>query len=319
MNKILILLSVLLVSISCKKEMKINVDVSNINVDVEIDRFEQLFYTTTANSLPKIKSKYPYLFPVYNSDSIWLEKINNKDEIELFKKTQEVFGDFKDQKLEIETLFKHIKYYDSSFKSPKIITLVTDLDYESKVIYADSLLFVSLDMYLGKDNPMYIDFPAYISRNFEKSQLVVDIAAEISKKHINPARKRQFLDIIINEGKRMYLIESYLPNHSKSSLIGYTPVEYQWAEANESGIWKYFIENKLLYSSDSDLRARFIDKAPFSKFFIDIDKETPGSIGVWLGWQIVKAYMNNNNVTLQQLLHTNADEIFNKSRYKPKK
>jgi uncharacterized protein YjaZ len=60
-------------------------------------------------------------------------------------------------------------------------------------------------------------------------------------------------------------------------------------------------------------------EAPFSKFYIDIDKESPGRIGVWLGWQIVRSYMNNNEVTLQQLLQTNAEEIFNKSKYKPKK
>lgn len=319
MNKILILLLVLLISFSCKNEINTDVDVSNIDVNVEIDRFEQQFYTTTTATLPKIKSEYPYLFPVYNSDSIWLQKIKDVDEIKLFNETQQVFGDFIKETLEIEDLFKHIKYYNTSFKAPKVITLVTNLDYESKVIYADSLLFVALDMYLGKENPIYIDFPAYISKNFEKQQLVVDIATEISKRNFNITRKRQFLDVIIDEGKRMFLIESYLPKHSKASLLGYTLKEYEWAVNNESEIWKYFIENKLLYSSDADLRTRFVDKAPFSKFFIDIDKETPGSIGVWLGWQIVTSYMNNNNVTLQQLLQTNADEIFNKSKYKPKK
>ena len=319
MNKILILLLVLLISFSCKNEINTDVDVSNIDVNVEIDRFEQQFYTTTTATLPKIKSEYPYLFPVYNSDSIWLQKIKDVDEIKLFNETQQVFGDFKKETLEIEDLFKHIKYYNTSFKAPKVITLVTNLDYESKVIYADSLLFVALDMYLGKENPIYIDFPAYISKNFEKQQLVVDIATEISKRNFNITRKRQFLDVIVDEGKRMFLIESYLPKHSKASLLGYTLKEYEWAVNNESEIWKYFIENKLLYSSDADLRTRFVDKAPFSKFFIDIDKETPGSIGVWLGWQIVTSYMNNNNVTLQQLLQTNADEIFNKSKYKPKK
>ncbi|UMB52513.1 gliding motility lipoprotein GldB [Lutibacter sp. A64] len=319
MNKILILLLVLLISFSCKNEINTDVDVSNIAVNVEIDRFEQQFYTTTAATLPKIKSEYPYLFPVYNTDSIWLQKIKDEDEIKLFNETQKVFGDFKGETLEIEDLFKHIKYYNKNFKAPKVITLVTDLDYESKVIYADSLLFVALDMYLGKKNPVYIDFPAYISKNFEKKQLVVDIATEISKRNFNTTRKRQFLDVIIDEGKRMFLIESYLPKQSKASLLGYTSEEYEWAVSNESQIWKYFIENKLLYSSDTDLRTRFVDKAPFSKFFIDIDKETPGSIGVWLGWQIVKSYMNNNNVTLQQLLQTNADQIFNKSKYKPKK
>lgn len=319
MIRILTLLIVLLISFSCKKVVKKSIDVSNIEVNVTVDRFEEQFYNTTAKTLPKLKDKYPYLFPAYNSDSIWLQKINNVDEIELFNKSQLVFGDFENEKLQIQNLFKHIKYYHKNFRAPKVITLITDLDYESKIIYADSLLFVSLDMYLGKEDPVYIDFPVYLSQNFDKSQLVVDIATEISNNYFKPTKKRQFLDIIIDEGKRMFLIESYLPEHSKASLLGYTSEEYEWANANESQIWKYFIENKLLYSSNSDLQTRFINKAPFSKFFIDIDKESPGSIGVWLGWQIVTSYMNNNDVTLQQLLQTNAEEIFNKSKYKPKK
>ncbi|MEX1382009.1 gliding motility lipoprotein GldB [Lutibacter sp.] len=319
MNKIIILLLVLSVSFSCKKELKSNIDVSNIEINVEVDRFEQIFFNSTSETLPALKNQYPYLFPKHNSDSIWLEKINNVDEIELFKTSQEVFGDFTEQTSEIEDLFKHIKYYHKNFKEPKIITLITDLDYESKVIYADSLLFVALDLYLGKEQPIYLDFPSYISQNFDKSQLVVDIANEIGKKYFTSSKKRQFLDIIIDEGKRIYLTESYLPNHSKPSLIGYTPEEFDWVAANESQIWKFFIENELLYSSDPNLRTRFIDKAPFSKFFIEIDKESPGRVGAWLGWQIVTSYMNNNNVTLQQLLETNADAIFNKSKYKPKK
>ena len=319
MNKIIILLIFLSVSFSCKNEIKSKVDVSTIEINVEVDRFEQIFFNTTAETLPALKKEYPYLFPVNNSDSIWLQKINDVEEIKLFKTSQEVFEDFSEQTSEIEDLFKHIKYYHKNFKEPKIITLITDLDYESKVIYADSLLFVALDMYLGKEQPIYLDFPAYISQNFDKSQLAVDIANEISKKYFKSSRKRQFLDIIIDEGKRMFLIESYLPEYSKASLIGYTSEEFDWAAANESQIWKFFIENELLYNSDPNLRTRFIDKAPFSKFFIDIDKESPGSIGVWLGWQIVTAYMNNNNVTLQQLLQLNADEIFKNSKYKPKK
>lgn len=319
MNKIIILLLVLLVSFSCEQESKSKIDTSNIKIDVKVDRFEQKFFNTTAETLPKLKNEYPYLFPVYNSDSIWLQKINDIEEVELFNKTQEVFRDFEKQKTEIEDLFKHVKYYHKNFTAPKIITLVTDLDYESKIIYADSLLFVSLDMYLGKENPVYLDFPDYISQNFDKSQLVVDIAKEISKNYFGTSKKRQFIDAIIDEGKRQFLIESYLPEYSKASLIGYSPEEFDWAVANESQIWKYFIENELLYSSDVNLRTRFIDKAPFSKFFIDIDKESPGRIGVWLGWQIVTSYMNNNNVTLQQLLNANADEIFKNSKYKPKK
>ena len=319
MNKIIVLLIVLFLSISCGNENNTIVDVSNIEIDVNVDRFEQKFYNSNEESLQLLKKEYPYLFPAKNSDSIWLNKINNEEERVLFKKSEEVFGDFEAEKSEIKTLFKHIKYYHPNFKSPKIITLITHLDYESNVIYADSLLFVSIDMYLGKNDEVYQSFPAYISQNFEKQQLVVDIAKEIGGNYFYESKKRQFLDVIIYEGKKMYLLDSYLPTTSDACKMGYLPEEIAWAEANETQVWKYFVENELLYSSDPKLSSRFIDKAPFSKFFIDIDKESPGRIGTWLGWQIVRSYMKNNNVTLQQLLQTNAEEIFKKAKYKPKK
>lgn len=319
MNKFLSLSIILLAILACKSEAKKEVIIPAVEVTVSIDRFEQKFYTTTKNTLPALKKEYPYLFPAQNPDSIWLQKINDENEKELYLQSQGVFKNLDNEREQIEALFKQVKQQHPKFKTPKIITLITNLDYQNKVIYADSLLFVSLDMYLGKNNNVYQDFPMYLSQNFEKPQLIVDIATAISEKFYAKQRNRQFLYMLINEGKKMYALDSYLPLVSDASKIGYQQNQLNWAKANEAEIWKYFIENKMLYSTNTQLYERFIANAPFSKFYIDIDKESPGRIGVWVGWQIVRSYMNNNNVTLQQLLQTNAEEIFKKSKYKPKK
>lgn len=318
MNRLLILAIVLFLSVSCKKEIAKKVDVSKIKVMVSVNRFEQKFYEADETTLPALKNEFPYLFPVQN-DSVWLNKMKDEEERELYTKSQVVFDDFENEKAKIEDLFKHVKYYHPNFEAPKIITLITNLDYQNKIVYADSLLFVSLDMYLGKDSEVYQDFPVYLSQNFDKSQLVVDMASAISDRYFTAAKSRQFLDMVIGAGKKMYMVDSYLSSVSDHQKIGYSETEYAWAMANEAQIWKYFIENKVLYSTDSKLVERFMAVAPFSKFYIDIDKDSPGRIGVWLGWQIVRAYMNNNEVTLQQLLQTDAEEIFKKSKYKPKK
>jgi gliding motility-associated lipoprotein GldB len=319
MTKILTLSIVLLSLLSCSKNTVQKIDVSKIEVTVEVDRFEQKFYTTTIETLPKLKSEYPYLFPTQNHDSVWIQKINNAEEKELSKRSEEVFKDFKNEKTQLEDLFKYIKYYHPSFKEPKTITLITNLDYQSKVMYADSLLFISLDMYLGRKSEVYQDFPMYLAQNFDKSHLIVDVAESIRNTYFVTSRSRQFIDLIIDEGKKMYMLDAYLPTLSDAEKMGYTIENLNWVEANEAQMWKYFIENKLLYSTDSNLITRFITDAPFSKFYIDIDKESPGRVGVWLGWQIVRSYMSNNNVTLQQLLQTNAETIFKQSKYKPKK
>jgi gliding motility-associated lipoprotein GldB len=319
MNKFFNVLFFLLLLTSCKKEVVKKVDVSTIDVTVLIDRFDQKFYSATTETLPNLKKSYPFLFPVQNQDSIWLNRINNKDEIELFNLAQNVFTDFSVEKPQIEDLFKHIKYYHPVFKSPKIIALITNLDYKNKVMYVEEYLFISLDMYLGKNSEIYQSFPSYLSQNYDKSQLLVDMGKAIGNFYFAPKINRQFLNLIINEGKKMVQLDFYLPLVSDAQKMGYSTEQINWVAENETPIWKYFIENKLLYSTNPDLYTRFVAEAPFSKFFIDIDKESPGKIGVWLGWQIVRSYMKNNHVTLQQLLQTNAEEIFKKSKYKPKK
>ncbi|SDW42413.1 protein involved in gliding motility GldB [Lutibacter oricola] len=317
MNKFLAVIIILFFAISCQDKESKAIDVSNINATAKVVRFDQLFYNASSENLNEVKKRFPYLFPAQNNDSIWLNKIKNEQE--LFQQVSNKFNNFSSEQKELEQLFKHIKHYQPSFNEPKTITLITNLDYQNKIIYADSLLLVSLDMYLGSENKVYNDFPKYLSKNYNKSRLVIDVAESIASNYLIKERNREFITAIINEGKKMFLIDSYLPNKTDFEKIGYTQNEFEWAETNEAMIWKYFIENKLLFSTKTDLNERFIANAPFSKFYIDIDKESPGRIGVYLGWQIVKAFSKNNNVTLHQLLETNANEIFKKSKYKPKK
>ena len=81
----------------------------------------------------------------------------------------------------------------------------------------------------------------------------------------------------------------------------------------------YFIENELLFSTNPKLPLRFIVPAPFSKFNLSIDNDSPGMIGRWMGWQMVRSYMDKNPVSVSQLLSKSADEIYKNANYKPKK
>lgn len=312
---IILFLSVL----SCSKTTTKNIDVSNIEVEVDVIRFDQKFYTTPPNGLDDLKSEYPYLFPESNPDSIWLNKMKDKDEQDLFSETQKIYSDFTRESDQLKSLFKHIKYYSSNFKEPKVITILNNVDYNNNVVLADSLLFISLDIFLGKDHYVYEDFPNYIKNNYTSSHMVVAVAEKFTEQMIPPNSNKSFISRIVQEGKKLVLLQAFLPNVDSAELIGYSKEEFLWAENSEVEIWKYFIQNSMLYSTDSQLKARFIENAPFSKFFLEIDKESPGRIGVWFGWQIVEAYMNNNNVTLQKLMLKDNEDIFKQSKYKPRK
>ena len=82
-------------------------------------------------------------------------------------------------------------------------------------------------------------------------------------------------------------------------------------------LWSNFIEN-IVITNFNELIARFISLAPFSKFYLSIDNESPSMIGKYIGWQVVKSFMNaNNSVNLKDLIQEKPMYIYNNSKYKP--
>ena len=304
---------------SCQKEVKKNVDTSKIEVEFMINRFEQDFYDHGGENLEELKNKYSLLFPDNTPDSIWKAKVNDKDEQELYRETQKLYSSFSDIESELRSLFQHVTYYNPLFNTPDIITGLSNIDYDYRVIYNQELVFISLDVYLGSTHPFYGDFPSYIKQNNVRERIIVDVASAIIDSQIKPLTNRSFLAKMIHEGKKLYLLELYLPLKSEAVRIGYNKIKYDWALTNEEQVWKYFIENNLLYSTDTKLNKRFLEDAPFSKFYISEDKNSPGRIGQWIGMQIVRSFMANNDVSLSDLLLKNEEEIFKKSKYKPRK
>ena len=93
-----------------------------------------------------------------------------------------------------------------------------------------------------------------------------------------------------------------LPKLEDRHKIGYSKLSMDWARKNEHYVWTYFVEKQLLFSSENKLITRFINNAPFSKFYLSIDNESPGMIGRFIGWEIVRSYMKNNNTSFIEMI-----------------
>jgi len=238
---------------------------------------------------------------------------------ELLTEVNKNFPDLKDAKEGLTSLFQHLKYYDKTFSLPRVIMLTNDVRYRTKTIVTDSLLLIALDNFLGEDHEFYQNIPRYIVANMRSQQIVPEVADGYAKKYVFQTQRKTLLDEMIYFGKLLYFKDvmiPFIPDHEK---IGYTEDQLKWAEANESAIWSYFIEKELLYSTDSKLPGRFIADAPFSKFYLELDNESPGRLGQYMGWQIVRAYMENTGEGVMSVLHRAPEEIFRKSKFKPKK
>lgn len=308
----------LIIVFSCADENSLEKEIAAIPLDVNITRFDQVFLSATPSDLPKLKEVYPMFFPSSVPDSTWVYTMRDPLQKELKQEIDIVFDDFASVQRDVTSVLKHIKFYFPEYKNAKVYTVTTE-DYRKKVIMYNDMFLIALNTYLGANHKYYEGIQQYIVQNFEKDIIPVDIANEFAYAQLPPTRDRTFLGKIILHGKAQYIKSLLVPTISEAKQFGYTEKQMNWANGNEAQIWTYFIEKELLYSTDSKLDNRFINMAPFSKFYLEIDNESPGGIGCYIGYRIVSAYMKNNDVSLQELLSKSAEEIFNNSSYKPKK
>ncbi|NBL64739.1 gliding motility lipoprotein GldB [Flavobacterium sp. NST-5] len=319
MKKISLLLFLIIAFVNCDKKSKIEKQIEEVPVKLEVERFDKIFYESAPTELTAIKAKFPYFFPAGEPDEVWLAKKKDPLLNEVHDEVQKTFGDFSAETTELESAFQHLKYYYPQTNLPKIVTLISEVDVESRIIYADTLLLISLDVYLGKDHRYYEGFPQYQRKNFEKNQILPDVVQAFAETKTAIPTEKNLLNLLIYHGKMLYFKDQIIPEASDADKIGYTNEELNWSQENEGYIWRYFVDENLLYDNDPKLPGRFVNPAPFSKFYLEIDNESPGRIGQFIGWQIVRSYMKNNDVSLQDLLQKDAKEIFENSKYKPKK
>ena len=305
--------------VSCDKDSKLENEISNIEVDFIIERFDKAYMEANPRDLPKLKQAYPFLFSKHVSDSIWIERINDSLQDQLLSEVDKAYSDLKPIKEDLTSLFQHLKYYDKTFTRPRVVTLTNDVDYRNKTIVTDTLLLVALDNFLGDDHEFYQNIPRYLAKNMQRHQIVPELAEGYAKKYTYQTNRKTLLDEMIYFGKLLYFKDKVIPFKSDAEKMGYSEQELKWAQANESPIWSHFIENEMLYSTDSKLPGRFIADAPFSKFYLQLDNESPGRLGQYIGWQIVRAYAESTDENVMQILQKEPEEIFRKSKFKPRK
>ena len=313
------LISFGLLIISCDKKSKVENAIEEIKVEMKVNRFDQAFFGANKETLQNVRAQYPFFFPANMTDAVCLSKINNPDWKGLFAETQLKYKNFEPQKDEIIELFKHIKYYFPTVVTPKIYTVIGEMDYTTKAIYANDKLIIALELYLGKDHKYYAEFPKYMKQNFEPKQILPDVVTSFAEGVVAQPQST-FITKMVYFGKQLYLKDLLLNDYSDADKIGFTNEQILWSQDNEMYIWQKLVNDNLIFSADSKLSGRFLEMAPFSKFYLEIDNESPGRIGHWIGWQIVRSYMENYPETkIQDLIKMDGKTLFESSKYKPKK
>ncbi|KOS06532.1 hypothetical protein AM493_11170 [Flavobacterium akiainvivens] len=324
MRKFVVFFALALAVVSCGKKSKEEKEIEEVKIpEVKIERLDRDYFTVKPADFPKMRQRFADLFPASTSDAEWLSRRNEPFLKELQAEVQKVYPDLDTLQTNTRELFKHIKYYYPKFNIPQVVTLVND-NLEYKAMYNGKTVAIPLSIYLGRGNKYYQGLDTYRTQMYDPTQILPDVVESFATTgmyaQISGLTDKTLLSYMIYFGKMQYLKDRLIPNVPDYDKIGYTKLQLQWAFENEAIMWSTLLEKQLLYSTEPQLPRRFINPAPFTRFGLDIDTDSPGRLGQWIGWQIVRSFMENNkDVTLQQLLAMDAKTIFEKSKYKPKK
>ena len=295
---------------------------------LEIHRYEKALFSVDSNRMASEITKMTDMYAVFlgnvppdSAGILQLIRYMNDPFIQqLYRETMMVFPNVSAQERELNESFRYYSFYFHDQVIPEVFTYISGLDYQNPVIFQPSSLLIALDMYLGTDYEPYkqLGLPSYMVKRFSKEFLVRDCMREMAIYHMNDQYPGDnVLDKMIFEGKKLYFLDAVLPFQPDSIKIGYTGEQLEWCMENEANLWKFFIENEILYSTDIQIISKFFTDGPFTRGFPD----SPARLGSWLGWQIVRKYMNAHpKLELQDLLvEKDARKILQDSGYKPGK
>lgn len=330
-----ILLAVSIIVFSGCKHDRLDVDLKGIRVELlvkrlDVDLFEMDLSSGGVDTSALIQKYDPFLTdycegivrigsPRSPSFQYSIAQfITDESMRKLYDDTKQQYADVSKLNAELTEAFSYFRYHFPDSAIPEVVYNISALNYG--VVSAQNTLAIGLDMFLGADYPVYplVGFPQYMYENMKREQVVPQAMKGWVQSMFEESTKRStLLDHIVFEGKLLYALDAVLRDAPDSVRIGYSPQSMSWCSQYETKVWVTLVDSKLLYTTDQMDISKWVSQAPF---IAGIPKQSPGRLGQWVGWQIVRKYMNEHpEVSLQELFSNNdAQSILAASKYKPK-
>lgn len=326
-------------SCTCKREnnqpkVEKKLDKSEV-VKIKIHRFEEDWYamnpSNIGESLQKLRAKdslifdafYKYVmdFPRFGNqaqqDQVIIDFITKPQMLGLRDSVKKKYPNLDFLEDELTDAFANYKSYFPEKPIPKVYTCITEFAGFPAFTYGDSLLGICIDDYLGAKYIYYPNFfYDYQLYSLDKPFITIQAMSILATNIIDaPPVQSTLLDKMLVYGKILYFVEAMLPKEKQENIMRYTKQQYDWCEKNKRQIWGYFLDKKILYDTKAE-NIKYVEEAPST---YGMPKESPGRVGAWLGWQIIRSYMKNNpNTTLRQLIQNkDSQKILESANFKP--
>ena len=231
-------------------------------------------------------------------------------------KAQTLFANVDSLQEALNTGFSRLHFLYPEWEIPTLYLFVSG--FNSSVMYYENIMGVGVDMYLGSDYPYYNQVVYdYQKQTMRKACVAGDVLSMYLAYNIPYNSKyNRLLEQMIFRGKQLFLLAQLLPNEPVWEVIGYSKEQWDWCEQYEQAIWNRIMQKRDLFKTESNVMSSYMNDGPFTA---EVTQDSPGRLGVWVGWRIVDSYMRNNkDVTLRELMNENdAQKILEQSYYKP--
>ncbi len=316
---------------SCSAPSENIPDVAHIPMDIEIKRVESQFANLkTQEDIRAFLDEYPklerYYFqrPMYPNDSAIVAQIQLFHSFPfndtLLVDVTSLFTDISNIEKQLENTFRYIQYYYPEFTPPEVYTMVSgfgSFGFGQDILVNDEIIVIGLDYFAGSAatyRPK--DIPLYIQRRYEPEYIVPTIAQFLSTtfNRYEPQDNTMLAEMVFH-GKTLHFMDKVVPFVQDTLLIGYETQKLGECYQNESVIWAHFVENNLFYETNRFTKNKYIGESPRVQA---ISYDCPGRIGRWLGWQMVRSLVDQESLSLPQVMEIrNANEILKRSKYRP--
>ncbi|MBM3432347.1 MAG: hypothetical protein FJX92_04995 [Bacteroidetes bacterium] len=313
-------------------------DVSAVEMEVPVDRFDHSFFSIDTSrlvaDLSQTQAKHPIFYTEF-MEGIMGIPTNDRSTLALnnllffYRGYRPLYDTLMSTYKQVDDIQKSLKqglqfvrhYFPKYPANQKLIFFVGPFDAPGVIITEEGIA-VGLQLYAGKNFPFYQSqqgislFPNYISRRFERDYIVANCLQGVIKE-LCPNTSGSLIDQIVRRGREAWLLERFLPYTADSLRMGFTKDQLRWCQANESLIWSYFLKNVDLHTTEKDIIQTFLGEGPFTA---GLDQEnSPGNLGTWVGRQIVRAYVRKNpTISPAALIQLEPAKILEGAAYKPR-
>ena len=314
-------------------------DVSSIHIDLKLERFDRAFFSMDSNNIPKslfvLNQQYPFftndfVVNILGGEPLSDTSINSFKIAKSFYTTylpvkdsiEREFGNLDWLEKEAKKSFAYVRYYFPKYPLPsKLVTYIGPFDAPAAALTRYTVA-AGLQLYAGSHFSFYRSaqgqelYPSYISRRFEKQYIVPNCMKAIAEDIFpDTSGNRPLIEQMIEKGKRWWLVKKFMPACADSLITGFTQKQLSFCRENEGQIWNQIVQTDI-FTIDQDLIKNYIGEAPNTQ---GMPENSPGNIGQWVGWQIVKKYEEKNpSLSALQIMQMNSRKMFEDTKYKPK-